>query len=152
MSNLHIRTGKPSDVATLAIFNIRLAQETESIRLNPGTVERGVRGVFEDPSRGTYYVAEIDGTVVGCLMITHEWSDWRAGDMWWVQSVYVHADHRRRGVFKALWSHVHKEARSAGAVAIRLYVEGHNEKAKKTYSSLGMSSAGYEVWEIRVDG
>ena len=91
-----------------------MAMETENLALDPSTISPGVRAVFADPSRGQYFVAESDGNVVGCLMITHEWSDWRNGDIWWIQSVYVHEDFRRKGVFSALYQHVQKVAHAAG--------------------------------------
>lgn len=140
-----IRPATPRDAATIAVFNLRMAWETEHLRLNPTTIEQGVRGVFEEPSRGTYYVAELNGPVVGCLLVTREWSDWRNGDMWWIQSVYVAEEARRKGVFKTLYAHVRDAAKSAGVVALRLYVEKDNARAKQTYASLGMSLTEYDV-------
>jgi GNAT superfamily N-acetyltransferase len=140
-----IRPGRPSDVPSIAVFMLRLAHETEHLRLNPDTVERGVRAAINDPGKGHYFIAEFDGLIAGCLLITHEWSDWRNGDVWWIQSVYVHADFRRRGVFRALHAHVREQARLSGAVAIRLYVERTNDLAKKVYAGLGLSTTGYEL-------
>ena len=145
MSDLLVREATVADAATIAVFNLRMAWETERLRLDPTRVERGVRGVFAVAARGTYFVAEVGGRVVGCLLVTHEWSDWRDGDMWWIQSVYVHDDARRRGVFKAMHAHVRAKAADAGVVALRLYVERHNERAKATYAALGMTLADYDV-------
>ena len=142
---LPVRRGERRDVATLAVFNLRMAFETEQLRLNPTTLERGVHAVFEQPTRGTYYVAEIGGAVVGCVLVTHEWSDWRNGDIWWLQSVYVDIEHRRLGVFKAMYAHVEALAREADAIALRLYLERHNTRARETYASLGFERTEYDV-------
>lgn len=140
-----VRRGESRDSATIAVFNLRMAFETEKRRLNPTILERGVRAVFEDPRRGTYYVAELSGHVVGCLLVTHEWSDWRNGDVWWLQSVYVDPDHRRRGAFRAMYAHVESLAREANAIALRLYLERHNAHARETYASLGFEPTDYDI-------
>lgn len=140
-----VRYAELRDAATIAVFNLRMAFETEKLRLNPTTLERGVHAVFEEPKRGTYYVAEFRGQVVGCLLITHEWSDWRNGDLWWLQSVYVDSEHRRLGVFKAMYRFVEDRAREAGAIALRLYVERHNTRARETYAALGFETTGYDI-------
>jgi GNAT superfamily N-acetyltransferase len=144
---LHIRSATPDDASSIADFNIRMAMETENLALDPSTIFPGVRAVLVDPSRGHYFVAEIAGKVVGCLSITHEWSDWRNGDLWWIQSVYVHPDARRKGVFTALYRHVEKVARAAGAVGLRLYMEEGNKTAQATYERLGMRLTHYRVLE-----
>jgi ribosomal protein S18 acetylase RimI-like enzyme len=144
-----IREARPADAAAIAVFNIRLARETEDMKLNPSTVEQGVKAVLADPAKGRYFVAEVGGSVVACLMITHEWSDWRNGDMWWIQSVYVHADHRRKGLFKQLYDRVLEEARANEVRAIRLYVERHNDRAKQTYAALGFGKTDYDVMEAK---
>ena len=144
-SSVIVRRGEPRDGATIAVFNLRMAFETEKRRLNPSTLERGVKAVFEDPRRGSYFVAEFNGMVIGCLLITHEWSDWRNGDVWWLQSVYVDADHRRRGAFRAMYAHVESLAREAGAIALRLYLERHNARARETYASLGFEATDYDI-------
>ncbi|HEV8603733.1 MAG TPA: GNAT family N-acetyltransferase [Tepidisphaeraceae bacterium] len=146
-TTLHIRSATRDDASTIADFNIRLAMETENLALDPSTIFPGVRAVLQDPSKGQYFVAEIGGSVVGCLMITHEWSDWRNGDIWWIQSVYVHPDFRRRGVFSHLYRHVEKVAAAAGAVGLRLYMEEENSAAQTTYERLGMHLTPYRVLE-----
>jgi ribosomal protein S18 acetylase RimI-like enzyme len=146
--NVIIREGLPQDAAAIAVFMIRLARETEDIKLNPSAVEQGVKAVLADASKGRYFVATVDGAVAACLLITHEWSDWRNGDMWWIQSVYVHADHRRKGLFKQLYARVLEEAQANEVRAIRLYVEKHNDRAKKTYASLGFGTTEYDVLEV----
>jgi len=144
---IRVRSASPDDASIIADFNIRMAMETENLALDPSTIFPGVRAVFSDPARGQYFVAECDGSVVGCLLITHEWSDWRNGDIWWIQSVYVHADFRRRGVFRALYRHVEKAAAAAGAVGLRLYMEEENANAQATYERMGMRLTHYRVLE-----
>ena len=105
--------------------------------------------VFDEPGHAHYWVAEVDGQVAGQIMVTHEWSDWRNGVMWWIQSVFVDAAHRRQGVFSALYRHVEAEAQASGNCAgIRLYVEKDNKLAQATYLALGMKDAGYAVMEV----
>lgn len=144
---IDVRDATIADAAVIADFNLRMAWETESLRLDSATLHRGVRNVFVDPSRGRYFVAAVRGAVVGCLLVTREWSDWRDGDLWWIQSVYVDKTHRRRGVFGALYHHVRNVASQSGARALRLYVERNNRRAKETYASLGMSMTEYEVMQ-----
>ena len=149
---VHIRSATADDASIIAEFNIRMAMETENLALDPSTISPGVRAVFADPSRGQYFVAESDGNVVGCLMITHEWSDWRNGDIWWIQSVYVHEDFRRKGLFSALYQHVQKVAHAAGAVGLRLYMEEENAAAQATYQRMGMRLTHYRVLEEMFKG
>ena len=143
-----IRPAEIRDAATIAEFNRQIAAETENKTLDADTVHRGVSELLQTPTRGRYFVAESGDQLVGQLMHTFEWSDWRNGDIWWIQSVYVHPDFRRRGVFRALSNHVEELARqSPGVVGIRLYVERENEQAQQTYVSLGYSHPGYLVME-----
>ena len=146
-NDISIRRATDADVHRVAYFNIAMAWETEKIRLDPYTIEGGVKAAVGDRNKCDYWVAEIGGEVVGCLMITHEWSDWRNGDIWWIQSVYVDANFRRRRVFTALYDHVAKLARESGVVAIRLYVEHENAAAKATYQRHGMRVTDYQVME-----
>jgi GNAT superfamily N-acetyltransferase len=105
--------------------------------------------MFKSTDHGRYYIAEIDNVIVGQLLITYEWSDWRNGLFWWIQSVYVVAEHRRRGVFSRLYKTISDMAQEDGTVCgIRLYVEEENGRARDTYLSRGMSMTGYEVMEI----
>jgi GNAT superfamily N-acetyltransferase len=146
-SDLIVRTANPTDAETIIDFHARMARETEGLSLDPAVLSAGVRAALVDPGKAIYFVAESGGRVVGQLMITHEWSDWRNGDIWWVQSVYVHADHRRRGIFRALYAHARREAEAAGAVGIRLYVEQDNSIAQQCYARLGMGLSHYRVME-----
>ena len=109
--------------------------------------------MLADRSKGQYWVAEADGRVVGQIMVTYEWSDWRNGNVWWIQSVYVHGDYRRRGVFSALYRHVESLARQDSHVrGIRLYVEHENTRAQQTYQSLGMKMTDYRVMQTIFSG
>ena len=149
MGEFIIRDARPSDAATIARFNVKMAMETEGRSLEPELINPGVAAVLGDPNRGRYWVAEMDGEVVGQLMVTYEWSDWRNGVFWWIQSVFIRQDCRRKGIFSALHRHVETLARSAGEVCgVRLYVERKNRRAQKTYEALGMTSPGYQVMEI----
>lgn len=143
-----IRDAKPGDATTIARFNAKLAEETEGRRPDDGVLQRGVERGLERPSQCRYWVAERDGEVVGQVMVTFEWSDWRDGVVWWLQSVYVTPSHRRRGIFRALYQHVERTAREGGdVVALRLYVEHENVRAQQTYQALGMKRTGYLVFE-----
>ena len=145
---ISIRPPTTQDVETLVTFNQRLAWETEAKLLDPDTLRRGVWAVLADPQRGQYFLAEQAGQVVGQLLITREWSDWRNGWLWWIQSVYVRAEARQQGVFRALFEWVLQEAQRQGdVVGLRLYVENHNTAALATYYKLGMVDAGYRVLE-----
>lgn len=151
VAGLTLRHGIAEDAETIARFNIALAAETEDKALDPDTVLAGVRGVLSRPERGFYLVAERAGTVVACLMVTVEWSDWRNGEMWWFQSVYVAPEVRRQGVFAAMYRHIEAEAKARPDVAmLRLYVERENHTAQAVYRSLGMGPTVYELFEARV--
>jgi ribosomal protein S18 acetylase RimI-like enzyme len=142
------RPATPADAAVLAEFNRLLAWESEHKALDGAVLAAGVAAVLADPARGRYFVAEDGGAVVGQLLITTEWSDWRNGWFWWIQSVYVREDYRRRGVFRALYDHVAGEARRRGdVVGLRLYVEKDNRRAQATYDRLGLAGTGYLVLE-----
>ncbi|HWU76681.1 MAG TPA: GNAT family N-acetyltransferase [Rhodanobacter sp.] len=144
---LLIRPANLSDLPDLAAWNAAMAWETEHKRLDPATLERGIAGVFEQPRRGFYLIAERDGEALGGLLVTYEWSDWRCGDFWWIQSVYVISSARRSGVFRALYAAVEQRAAAAGAVGLRLYVETENQRAQGTYEGLGMQRCAYWMYE-----
>ncbi len=145
--SLLIRAATPADVTDLVNWNEAMAWETEHKRLDPEVLLRGVAGVLEQPRRGFYLVAEHAGTAVGSLLVTFEWSDWRCGDFWWIQSVYVAPAARRGGVFRALYAAVAQRATAAGAVGLRLYVETENRRAQQTYAGLGMQPCHYLMYE-----
>jgi len=147
-NHVKILDALPKDSATLVDFNIRMARETEDMLLDPGIVTHGVKAVLEDRKNGFYLIAEVDGEVVGSLMVTTEWSDWRNGAFWWVQSVYVEPGFRRHGVFRALYEELKGRSKSADQVCgCRLYVERDNNTAQATYIQLGLEETKYKVFE-----
>ncbi len=155
-SSCRVREALPGDAGWLADCAIAMARETEHKALDPDTVRAGVARGIADPRRARYFVAMHDaqagrdtlGRPVGTLMLTSEWSDWRNGDWWWIQSVYVLPDARRQGVYAALYRHVEALARATSdVVGLRLYVERDNAAALRTYERLGMADAGYRVFE-----
>ena len=145
---MQVRPAILDDLSTIVEFNRRLAWESEAITLSVEILTQGVRAALLDPAKARYFVAEINGQIVGQLMHTREWSDWRNGDIWWLQSVYVHEDFRRLGVFRSLVEHLRAEAQaSPDVVGLRHYVEEHNDRAAATYERLGLPAAGYVVRE-----
>ena len=143
-----VRRAAPADLPTLVEFNRRLADESEGKALDLEVLTAGIRSALADPAKGPYFVAEAGGEVVGQMQITFEFSDWRNGWFWWIQGVYVRADHRRQGVFRALYEHVAGEARrDPGVIGLRLYVEQDNAAAQQTYAKLGMKRTGYLILE-----
>lgn len=142
-----IRLASAADIDVLVQFNAAMARETEAKTLDAQTLRAGVAAVLAESQRGFYLLAEQAGTVAGCLMITYEWSDWRNGDWWWLQSVYVRPEHRRSGVFRALYAHVENLATArADVVGVRLYVERENHRAQQTYVALGMHEEAYRMY------
>lgn len=150
---LQIRTARSDDLDTIVEFNQRLAMESENRVLDPQRLVPGVRRVLTDVTLGVYYVASLEDRIVGQLMLTREWSDWRCGNFWWIQSVYVHQEHRRGGVFSDLYAYVLEQARNREDVCgLRLYVESDNARARATYERQGMQMTGYRVMEIDFRG
>lgn len=146
--NIKIRSATLADARTIADFNYSMAVETEHRCLNPKRLLRGVKSLLGDRSKGFYILAEVGGIVVGQLMITYEWSDWRCGNFWWVQSVYVTKEFRRAGVFKTLFRWIEKQARKDSSVCgLRLYAERSNKHARQAYERLGMKKTGYNLFE-----
>jgi GNAT superfamily N-acetyltransferase len=145
-----VRDATPDDLHSIVLFNAALAQESEGKILDRDVLTRGVREALRDPARLRYWVAhspELD-SVVGQAAINAEWTDWRFGWIWWLQSVYVRADVRRLGVFRALHAHIRTTARECGdVVGLRLYVERANATAQRTYESLGFRPGAYHVYE-----
>ena len=147
--NLIIRKASDNDIDTIVTFNYLMAKETEAKFLDKNIVKLGVKSVITNPSKAQYWIAENNNEIIGQLMVTYEWSDWRNGDMWWISSVYVTENFRRCGVFSALYKHIeHMAKENPGCCGIRLYIEKHNKRAQKTYLSLGMNDAGYDVMEV----
>ncbi len=147
-----VRRGAAADCETLAGFNRAMARESEGVEISREVAESGIAGLLARPDHGFYLVAERDGKVIGSLMVTPEWSDWRSGFFWWVQSVYVRPEHRRRGVYRALYEHVLEEARGTeGVCGVRLYVERENTGARRVYERLGMHETPYRLYEASLD-
>lgn len=143
-----VRIATRSDAAKIVNFQLKMALETEELSLDFTTVEKGVAAVFDDPSKGCYFVAEEEGVVVGSLMITFEWSDWRNGLVWWIQSVYVAPEFRKRGVFARMYHHVKKQVETSDDIrGLRLYVDNRNVSAKEVYMRMGMNGAHYTTYE-----
>jgi len=145
---VHVRPAVAADTQILEAFNAAMAEETEGKQLDQPVLRRGVEAMLEDPTRGRYLIAEEDGEVLGALGVTAEWSDWRNGWFWWIQSVYVSQAARRRGVYRALHDAVMSSAQKDDQVCgVRLYVDRENSAARATYESLGMSETPYRLYE-----
>ena len=148
MTDILIRNATRDDISFLADCNVAMAYESEKKHLDRDVLTRGIVAVFDHPERGFYIVAERDGHKLGSLLITHEWSDWRNGGWWWIQSVYVMPEARRSGVFSAMYREVEARARNAERViGLRLYVEKENSRAQATYAALGMEPAYYSLYQ-----
>ena len=148
-TNTTIRVADTQDEAIIVAFNIALAAESEQRALDRDTVTDGVRAVLRDPARGRYFLAGQQGRTVGQLMLTQEWSDWRNGTFWWIQSVYVDPQWRGRGIFRALFAHVDGLSRRSREVCgLRLYVERDNERAQSVYRRCGLELTEYRIMEL----
>ncbi len=145
---LDIRIGGLNEVDIIAQFNTAMALETEALHLRPERISAGVRHLIAHPELGFYLVAEQDSMIVGSLLVTTEWSDWRNGLFWWIQSVYVHPDYRQRKVYTRLYARVKSlAAESSNVCGFRLYVEQDNRRAQQTYQKLGMDETHYRIYE-----
>jgi GNAT superfamily N-acetyltransferase len=152
-SPLRVRDATLTDAETIAEFNLFLARESEDKHLDPRVLAKGVRLALERPELCRYFLAETNGRVVGQTMLTYEWSDWRAGVFWWIQSVYVVPDCRGQGVFRALFRHIETLAKKTSEVCgLRLYVERHNVPAIATYERMGMTPSGHWLYELDWSG
>jgi GNAT superfamily N-acetyltransferase len=147
--NVTVRIAANADSTIVADYNAMMAKETEGIELNRDRLRKGTEALFADPSKGIYYIAEVDGKIVGQLMITYEWSDWRNATFWWIQSVYVHPEYRKQGIFRSLYRHIEAIAQKRGDVCgLRLYVDQSNKHAQQTYEALGMHRSHYQMMEV----
>ncbi len=152
LESIHIRPATKDDAETIIGFNRAMALETENRRLHLPTLRQGILAFLESPGYGSYVVAELPEDtrckLVGQLMLTYEWSDWRNGVFWWIQSVYVEPDRRGRGVFRAMYTHVLAKAKADPRVCgIRLYVERENRRAQTVYQRVGLTPSVYTVFE-----
>ncbi len=146
---MKVSKAQQSDIKEIIQFNINMAMETENKKLNKETVTKGVQEVFNTPSLGYYIIVKDSSGILGCLMITYEWSDWRNGLFWWIQSVYVKNEYRRKGVYRKMYKFIHERAiADKKCTGIRLYVENNNSIAQKVYNSLGMTETYYKLFEV----
>ena len=145
---MNIRKARLEDLDVIVEYNYNLAYETEDKELDKAILTKGVRNIIQDENKGVYHVCEVDGKVVGQIMYTYEWSDWRNGLFIWVQSVYVDKEYRGQGVFRRLYNHVKEMCdKDENICGVRLYVEFENHNAQKTYESLGMEKCNYYMYE-----
>jgi GNAT superfamily N-acetyltransferase len=142
-----IRKATQEDAEVIIDFQQKMAWETEQMTLVPEIISKGVTAVFNNTTRGQYWVAEDGGKVIASLLLTYEWSDWRNSEVWWFQSVYVLPEWRRKGIFRSMYLHIKNEAEIKGVAGLRLYVETNNSGAQRTYESLGMQSEHYKMYE-----
>lgn len=143
-----IRAAIPNDADSLVEFNQAMALETEGKQLDPDILASGVNGVFADEKKGFYVVAERDGQIVGGLMVTFEWSDWRNAWFWWIQSVYILPEDRGQGIYRRLYDFVKQmSGRKGNVCGIRLYVENDNSHARRVYKTVGMEASHYLMYE-----
>jgi GNAT superfamily N-acetyltransferase len=148
MTDVQVREARREDAATIIEFQVAMALETEEVTLDRDILTRGVTAVFDEPTHGRYFVVESEGRVVASLLITYEWSDWRNGMVWWIQSVYTIPEFRKRGVYATLYAHIRAQVEPNPNIrGIRLYVDNRNVDAQKVYARLGMEGEHYRVFE-----
>ena len=148
MSQPLVRRAKKQDIATIVSFNQAMANETENISLKSSILIPGVEALFNDQKLGFYIVCEVDKSVRACLMISYEWSDWRNGLFWWIQSVFVQKEYRKQGLYKLMYQYIKTLVDGRDdIVGIRLYVDDENKNAKNVYKKLGMHKSNYELFE-----
>jgi L-amino acid N-acyltransferase YncA len=151
-SSMPIREATTKDIPHLLDFQLKMALETENITLEISSLTLGVNRLFKDPTKGRYYVAEENNEVIGCLMTTYEWSDWRNGTVLWIQSVYIARDHRGKGVYKSMYEHIKQMVNDDPDLkGIRLYVDKTNSAAQHVYANLKMNGEHYQVFEWMKD-
>jgi GNAT superfamily N-acetyltransferase len=148
MTTARYRRATPADLNAIVEFQLAMARETEDLELDREVCAKGVQALFDQPSLGAYYVSEKDGRAIASLLTTYEWSDWRNGMVWWIQSVYVVPEVRQQGVYSGLYAHVKNLAQAdEGVQGIRLYVDKRNARAQQVYARLGMNGEHYQVFE-----
>lgn len=146
---IKIEQANVEDTPAIVAFQLAMALETEELRLDPPMVQQGVNAVFNDPGKGFYLVARDGNKLISILMITYEWSDWRAKTVWWIQSLYVLPEYRQQGVFRQMFDWLSHQARESGTVGgIRLYVDNRNLNARAVYEALGMDGEHYRFYEL----
>lgn len=147
-SKIIFRSAKPADAGSIQSFQQAMAWETENLKLDPQILEKGVAGIFEDSSRGQYHVCEVNSEVIGSLLLTTEWSDWRNGTVWWLHSLYFKPEFRGQGLFSQMYKYVQQLADERKDIrGIRLYVDHTNLHAQKVYTKLEMNGDHYRLFE-----
>lgn len=144
---VNIQEATLHDKAEIADFQMKMAVETEGLTLDPVVLKQGVASVFNDAAKGKYFIAKDEDKTIGALMITYEWSDWRNGWVWWIQSVYILEDYRKKGVFKEMYLYIQKAAKKAKVRGLRLYVDKSNTGAQAVYKAIGMDGEHYTLYE-----
>ena len=144
---IKIREATQTDAPYIIDFQLKMAMETEDLKLDEDILAKGVQAVFDDPSKGKYYIMEFDGKIGGSMMTTFEWSDWRNGMVIWFQSVFVLKQYRGKGLFKELYQYFEEMVKTSSYRGIRLYVDKTNLNAQKVYKAVGMSNEHYEMFE-----
>ncbi|MEO1054782.1 MAG: GNAT family N-acetyltransferase [Bacteroidota bacterium] len=145
---IKIREAYRSEASVIADFQMKMALETEDVELDAAVVERGVNAIFSDEHKGVYYVGLVEDEIVGSLLTTYEWSDWRCSTVWWIQSVFIKNEFRGKGVFKKMYAHLKGIVENSPDLAgLRLYVDKSNVKAQKVYESIGMNGDHYFFYE-----
>ncbi len=152
LDHLNVRFAKPEDAVMIASFSAAMALETEGRHLDLDRLYDGTIALLESPDRGLFMVAELeqadDRQLLGQLMITYEWSDWRNGAFWWIQSVYVDPAWRRQSVFRRMHEIVMAAAKTSPNVCVvRLYVEESNGAAQAVYRKMGLTPSSYAIFE-----
>ncbi len=148
MTHLYVRTAVAEDISSIVNFNAAMALETEGLLLDEAVLREGVKAVLSDQALGFYIVCELEGSARACLMITYEWSDWRNGLFWWIQSVYVQKEFRKQGCYKAMYNYLVELIKTKDKTAgLRLYVDKENSIAQRTYTKLGMKKTNYILFE-----
>lgn len=149
---MHIRHATLKDANTICENNIRMAYESEHVNLSRPTVFDAVKTLLTNKEKGFYLVAEQENEIIGQLMITYEWSDWRNSTIWWIQSVYVTPHHRKKGVFLSLYNEIKKQAKEQHITLLRLYVHDQNHSAINVYENIDMKRKSYIIFETTIDG
>lgn len=144
---IEISKGQIGDIEVIAGFQVDMAMESEGTLLDLDTVTKGVAAAMNDENKGCYYVARVDGKAVGSLMLTREWSDWNNGWYWWIQSVCVASEYRRRGIYKSMYQAVCEDTKEQDVAQVRLYVDKTNVRGQKVYAALGMKESHYLIYE-----
>ena len=146
--SVKVRPAKKEDADSIVDFQLKMALETENLELDQGVVEKGVASVFKDPGKGTYYITESEGNIIASLLTTREWSDWRNGQVLWLQSLYVLPEYRRKGIFKRMYFFLkNKVEKDEELKGLRLYVDKSNLIAQKVYNAIGMDHEHYQMYE-----